>query len=274
VGAHTSLRRVIPALWAAGALVGCAKANTGGTGDAGPGESFFDAAPDASCEDHCDRDGDGVFDQNDMCANTPANAPVNMVGCADSQVTATVQPFPPFGLTWTPTGDLGRAGGLTWTYVGIDRKDLFHIYWLVCDDAATQCGVSLDGPIDETIEHWQFAANGSDLPTGKLVFTSATHIQLADGTSPQRDCRITINVKDASDAAIPLQTVAGLNVTPASAAYGAEIQGTEFKVVAIAEVLDPVTSTYKPYLDYYDAAATSTTASGTAVSYGGSFYAK
>ena len=37
------------------------------------------------------------------------------------------QNFPPYGLTWTPSGDLGRPGGLTWTYTGIQRGSLLHI---------------------------------------------------------------------------------------------------------------------------------------------------
>src|SRR4051794_34312443 len=112
------------------ALVGCAQAKTGSSNpDGGGGGAHPDSGPtaDASCGDFCDHDHDGVVDGADQCANTAAGAPVNGVGCADSQLTAMLVEFPPFGLTWTPTGDLGRAGGLTWTYVGIDRKDLFHI---------------------------------------------------------------------------------------------------------------------------------------------------
>ncbi|HUS28441.1 MAG TPA: hypothetical protein VMZ53_08030 [Kofleriaceae bacterium] len=272
MGECSTRRRV--ALVAAVALAGCAKANSGGTPDAGPGESFFDAAPDATCGNMCDHDHDGVFDPDDKCANTPMGQVVNGVGCADSQLTPTLVPFPPFGLTWTPTGDLGRAAKLTWTYVGIDRKDLFHIYWLVCDDPATPCGLSLDGPIDVAAEQWQYSATGSDLPNGKLVFTNATHISLANGTSPALDGRLTITIVDATDVAIPFATVAGLSVTPLAAAYGAEIKGAGFKVVVTAEVLDTTTATYKPYLDYYDAAPTPATGASTATSFGGSFYAK
>ena len=61
--------------------------------------------------------------------------------------------FPPFGLTWTPSGELGRAGGLTWTYTGIQRGDLFHIWWVVCDDPGMPCGLSLDGPIADWTPH-------------------------------------------------------------------------------------------------------------------------
>src|SRR6478736_4653867 len=131
-------------------VAACANANPG-LPDSGGG-SGSGAHPDAGCGDKCDADGDGVVDGIDQCPHTSSIDVVNMVGCADSQLTATLQPFPPFGLTWTPTGDLGRAGGLTWSYVGIQRADLFHIDWIVCDDPATPCGLSLDGPIDVASE--------------------------------------------------------------------------------------------------------------------------
>jgi hypothetical protein len=250
-------------------LAACAKAATG-TADPDGGSG----SADASCGTQCDRDHDGVVDGDDQCADTPAGETVNDVGCADSQLTATLVPFPPFNLMWTPSGELGRAAGLTWTYVGIERKDLFHIYWIVCDDPATRCGLSLDGPIDMAGEYWQLAATGSDLPNGKLVFTNTTRIALADGSTPTLDGRLTITIVDATDVAIAFATVTALGVTPLSGGYGAEIKGTSFKVVALAEVKPTTSSTWTPYLDYYDAAPTPTTGGGVTTSFGGSFYAK
>ena len=149
----------------------------------------------------CDHDHDGVVDGIDQCPNTTLGDPVNHVGCSDTQLTSTLQPFPPFGLTWTPTGDLGRAGGLTWTYVGIERSDLFHIDWVVCDDPATPCGLSLDGAIDVAAEDWSFSAATSDLPNGKLAFINSTHIALADGTNPAIAGRLTVDHRRRGDAA-------------------------------------------------------------------------
>jgi len=256
-------------------LLGCAKAQNGsGDPDAGGGKNPDAPPPDASCGDMCDRDGDGVFDPVDQCPNTPTGEVVNHVGCSDSQLTSTLQPFPPFGLTWTPTGDMGRAGGLTWTYVGIERKDLFHIDWIVCDDPATPCGLSLDGPIDVAAENWTFTVGGSDFANGKLLFTNTTHIPLADATTPQLAGRLTITIVDAATAVIPIATVGQLGVPALSGGYGAEIKGVAFTVKALAEVQDPSSLAWSPYLDYYDAAQTLATAPGTATSFGGSFYAK
>ena len=255
-----------------GALIGCAKANPGGGDpDAGGADAI---PPDASCGDHCDHDNDGVFDPMDQCPNTPAGEIVNHVGCSDSQLTATLVPFPPFNLTWTSAGNLGRAGGLTWTYDGIQRKDLFHIYWIICDDAADACGVSLDGLIDNAAEHWAYAAATSDLANGKIQYTNTTHILLADTTMPQLNGRLTLTIVDGSTAIIPFSDIATLKVTPMSGTHGAEIKGTAFSVVALAEVQDPTSMLWSPYLDYYDAAATPDTGGTAQISYGGSFYSE
>lgn len=249
------------------ALVGCAKANEAGPDGGGPEKG------DASCGELCDADSDHVVDLMDMCPNTPAGAVVNQVGCADSQVTPTLQPFPPFGLTWVPSGDLGKAGGLTWTYTGIQRKDLFHITWIVCDDPTTPCGVSLDGPIDSPAENWAFSAADSDFPNGKLVFTNTTRIRLMDTTTPLLGGRLTVNVVDALDVPLAVAAVTTLGVTPRLGTHGVEIIGTSFKVHVIAEVKD-ATSAWTPYIDYYNAAPTPMVGGEAVTSFGGSFYAE
>jgi hypothetical protein len=259
---------------------GCAKGKTGGDdGDdddvAGQPDASAGDIDGSSCGELCDQDGDGVLDPNDACPATPSGDVVNQVGCSVSQVTPTLEPdFPPFGLTWTPTGDLGRAGGLTWTYTGIDRADLFHIYWIVCDDPATPCGLSLDGAVDGLSENWQASAPASDLAAGRLVFTNTTHIVLADSSTPQLNGRLTVTIFDASNASIPFAYLATLGVTGRAGQFGSEIPGTGYKVVALAEVQDPSSGSWVPYLDYYDAAPTPETGGSTATSFGGSFYAE
>jgi hypothetical protein len=183
--------------------------------------------------------------------------------------------FPPYGLTWTSTGDLGRAGGLTWTYTGIQRGGISHIYWILCDDPAVPCGLSMNGPITASSE-WQFDATDSVLGNGTLVFTTSTSIVQADaGITIPLSARLTVTILDAGNAAIPFATVASLGVTARAGQYGAEIKGTGFVVKALVEVEDTSTSTWTPYLDYYDAEHTTDTgdAGGNAyISFGGSFY--
>jgi hypothetical protein len=259
------------------------KPDGGFGGDAttnGDGASGGDGG--AKCEGGlCDSDGDGVLDKDDKCPGTPPNTKVNKVGCADSQLTAKLNPaWPPYGLTWTNSGELGRAGGLTWTYTGINRADLFHIYWILCDDPAEPCGLSLDGPIDVPTEKWTYSASDSDLTNGKIVYTNTTSILLADNSKIPLNGRLTVTIVDANNAPIPFTDVGTLKVTARDGKYGAEIMGTGFKVVAIGEVEDPASdagANWTPYADYYDKAPTPDTgdAGGNIyVSYGGYFYDK
>lgn len=260
--------------------VGCAKGKVADNSDAAPGGADSAISADASCGQTCDTDGDHVPDPKDKCPNTPLGEPVNLDGCSDSQLMATLNPnFPPYGLTWSPSGDPGRAGGLTWAYSAINRGDLFHIYWLVCDDPTTPCGLSLAGPIDDPAK-WALSIPDTDLPNGKLVFKNTTHIALADGSNPALDGRLTVQIFDesAAETAAPFSNVAVLNITARTAQYGAEITGTAFKVTVLAEVQDPSSGTWTPALDYYDAAPTpdtGTDAGGPVYqSFDGEFYDK
>lgn len=250
------------------AAAGCSHATTGGDDDG----SDAGGNADASCGDACDSDSDGVVDAIDECPNTPPEIPVNDVGCSDSQVSPTLEPnFPPFGLMWTPTGDIGRAGGLTWSYMAIDRADLFHIYWVVCDDPATPCGVSLDGPIDAANESWTFSPL-SALGAGRLIFNNAPTIRLADNTTTSLQGRLVITIVDGFNNPLPFATVSSLSIPARTGAYGAPIPGVAFTVTAIIEVQDQ-SAVWTPYLDYYDAAPTPDPGS-TSVSFAGSFYSE
>ncbi len=245
--------------------------STGSNGTGGAGAGGAGGSGGSGCGDMCDGDEDGVLDGADECADTPALEPVNTVGCGDSQLDPTLQEtWPPYGLTWAPTGDAGRAGGLTWTYTGIDHGDLFHIVWVPCDDPATPCGVSLDGPI-EVAEQWAFSAAGSNLPGGVMVFTNTTQIPLADGTSPTLTGRLTLSIVGESGEPLPFEGVGALGVTARDGDYGTEIPGSGFAVAVLIEVQD-ASLVWTPYLDYFDAAPTPDPGPGTAVSFGGSFY--
>jgi hypothetical protein len=270
--------RVLSTSFAILLAMSCAEAPVGtdassGQVDGGAGVDSGSSVDAPSCGASCDQDGDGVSDGIDQCADTPTGEVVNQVGCADSQLTPTLEPeFPPYGLTWTTAGDLGRDGGLTWTYTSIQRGDMFHIYWIVCDDPATPCGISLDGPIDAPSENWQFSAADSDLAAGRLVFTNTTQVPIADESPRPLSGRLTITIGDLDSVAIPSADVTSLGVSTRMGEAGAEITGTSFRVVMLAEVQDSLTSTWTPYLDYYDAAPTPDTGAETYMSIAGSFY--
>jgi len=256
-------------LSACAALLGCAKGGTHTDDpDAPPG------TPDApSCGELCDSDGDGVLDGTDACPQTPPGEPVNMVGCSESQVSPTLEPtFPPYGLTFTEAGDAGRAGGLTWSYTGIDRADMFHIYWVPCDDPLDVCGLSLDGPVDNAAEDWHFDAARTDLTAGVLAYVNTTNIPHADATVVPLSGRLTVTVTDAAQQPLAFATVGTLGITSARVGtHGVEIPGTAYNVNLLMEVADS-SGAFTPYLDYYDAAPTPDPGPGTAVSFGGFFY--
>jgi len=256
---------------------GCATANQGSV-DAGPNDQV-DASPtptvDAGCGNFCDADNDGVVDGNDECPDTPAGEPVNQSGCSDSQATTTLEPdFPPYGLTWVDSGDPGRAGGLTWTYTAISRGDLFHIYWILCDDPTVPCGISLNGPIDDASEYWSYSAADSDLANGILVFTNAPVLLHDDGSTETLSGRMTVTITDLNDVPIPAGDVTALAVPARSGEAGAEIPGTMFKVHLLCEVQDTTNMTWTPYADYYDAASTPMAGDTLYSSISGYFYSR
>jgi hypothetical protein len=256
-----------------GLAIGCSHGKSNSSTDGGGVDA-------TTCTGTCDQDGDGVPDGSDQCPNTKPGAVVNGVGCSDAQLMPVLNPmFPPYGLMWTTSGDLGRAGGLTWTYTGINRGDLFHIYWVFCDDPMDPCGISLAGPINPATDSWAYDATTSNLAEGKLSFTDATSIMLSDGSNPALTGRLTVNITGENNAPIFFNDVGSMHIHARDGLYGAEIPGTGFTVTAIAEIQDPSTQVWTPYMDWYDAEPMKpdpgTDAGGNAfVSFGGSFYDK
>lgn len=218
---------------------------------------------------------DGVVDGTDECPGTPPGIPVNSVGCSEAQIQPTLEEaWPPYGLTWTSMGDPGRPGGLVWTYTGIDHGEKFHIYWVLCDDPDTPCGISLNGPIDLTGERWSFNAVDSDLPNGKAVFSNLTNITLADGSNPPIAGRLTVTAVDAAAVPMPIADLNSLGIVGRDGEYGTEIKGGGYTITMLIEVQDAA-AVWTPYLDYYDAAPTPEMGMGLAqLSIGGSFYAE
>ena len=180
--------------------------------------------------------------------------------------------FPPYGLSWTPTGDMGRAGGLTWAYTGINRGSLTHIWWILCDDPLNPCGLSMAGPIDRPTEAWLYDATRSDLTNGTVAFTNTTRMALADGSFAALPGRLTLNIVDGSGAPLVFASVVSLGGFARAGQYGAEIPGTAFTLSLLGEVQDPTTQTWTPYLDYYDAAPTPPSGGNITVDLDGFFY--
>ena len=82
----------------------------------------------------------------------------------------------------------------------------------------------------------------------------------------------------ADQAAIPFASVDTLGVNARAGGFGAEIPGTSFQVLLLAEVSD-TSGTWTPYLDYNDAAPTpdlgdAGVAGNVAIEFNGEFYDK
>ena len=248
------------------AAAGCARGGDGGGG--GGGETV-----DGSCGDQCDSDSDGVSTRWTSARTRRRARWSTAKGALTRSSRQSSSPtFPPYNLMWTSGGDIGRPGGLTWTYEGIQRGDLFHIYWIICDDPLQPCGISLDGPIDKPSESWKFSATDSDLPAGKVVFTNITAIALDGGSSQALDGRLTIRSCPRRTSRFRSDRQRARRARACGCLWRRD-SGTGYKVAALIEVRD-TSGTWTPYLDYYDAAPTPMMGGSTSVSFGASFYSK
>src|SRR5579863_9876707 len=93
------------------AMVAATSCATGGDSPATDGGVAGDAVDDLL--------GDTVHGVGDAARDRVGDRTGDAVGSKDSGPDAPRTPkldstFPPYGLTWTPSGNLGRAGGLTW----------------------------------------------------------------------------------------------------------------------------------------------------------------
>lgn len=214
-----------------------------------------------------------MLDDEDECEATPTGETVNPVGCSDSQVDPVLngEDWPPYGLTFTTSGNIGRPGGGNWTYTAIDHRDLFHIWWVPCDDPSYSCGLSMDGNVFAANEEWVFDAANSNLPGGVLVFTNTTNIVLFDNSTPALTGRLTLTITGAGQP-LPFLDVASIGLVPREGSFAAEIPGAAYLVNMIIDVQDTPGGAWTPYLDYFDAAQTMDGGPQANVSFGGTFY--
>lgn len=98
---------------------------------------------------------------------------------ADGTVAGPEYP-PPGGVTLGASGNVGHAGGLTWTYDDLDLTRFKSLWWGPA--GAEAVGLSFDGAIDEPGEMLSFSAPSSDLAGGLAVWEGETTAQLFEGT--------------------------------------------------------------------------------------------
>src|SRR4051794_18375412 len=111
-----------------------------------------------------------------------------VVGLTQSVAAAATTPIGPVqpgaaplaGVTFTSAGDIGRAGGLTYTFSGVTGGLLGQfqsLEWGPADANAVQ--LSMDGLIDAPGETLTFAPGASDLANGRAIWTGTAQYPIA-----------------------------------------------------------------------------------------------
>ena len=114
---------------------------------------------------------------------------------------------PPGGVTFGSSGDIGRTGGLTWSYSGFTQSGWTHmIYGSAASpdlafDAPNGTGpcASCDTGVDEPGETLSFSAGDSNLAGGVLVWTGSAKINVL-GSNTTLPTRLTMTVTDGNGA--------------------------------------------------------------------------
>jgi len=117
-----------------------------------------------------------------------------------------VQPgvAPLTGVTFPSTGDIGRAGGLTYTFSGLTglMSQFQTLEWGPAAPNSVQ--LSMNGPITGPANTLTFNLGASDLANGKAVWTGTAQYPVAQPpqTTISLQTRFTMTARDANNAPI------------------------------------------------------------------------
>ena len=155
-------------------------------------------------------------------------------------------------VSFTTSGDIGRAGGLTWTYSGIDSSLLSQfasLEWGPANSTSVKLAMD-DGTFANPNDVLSFDAADSDLANGVAVWEGGPISFLTGNTGT----RLTVAVTDLSNTPIAFQTTSGYG-------DGATVPITgNFK--AHLELDIGGGSSWSPYLDAFDSTQPATLQSG------------
>ncbi len=127
---------------------------------------------------------------------------------------------PPGGVTLTPSGDIGQAGGLTWSYSGFTQSGWTHMVWgssappdLAFDapNGIDPCS-SCDAGVDEPGETLTFDSADSNLAGGQLEWTGSAKINVL-GSDETLPTRLLMSVTDGTDP-VGLMSPSALGLDP------------------------------------------------------------
>ncbi len=187
---------------------------------------------------------------------------------ADSTV-GPVFPAPGSG-TWTSTGtptggEIGKAGGITWSYTGVDPTQFDQMVWGLGypDSPATfSFGVNT-----ATLE---FDPSTSNLSGGVLNFTGSAEFPNLDGSTPAYPVQLTVTTVTGPSAFVAPSSLTGLTVDP-SAGGVLPVTG-DYSVNLIIQVSTDGGTTWTPANDYFNSTPHTASASTTSSVQGDFWY--
>jgi uncharacterized repeat protein (TIGR01451 family) len=186
---------------------------------------------------------------------------VTLVGLVMAGLTATsaaasadttvgpVFPAPGSG-TWTSTGtatggEIGKAGGITWSYTGVDTTQFDQMVWgLGYPTFPSTFSFGLD------TASLAFDPTTSNLSGGVLNFAGTAEFPNLDGTTPSYPIRLTVTTETGPSAFVSPADLTGLTVDP-SAGGVLPVTG-DFSVNLIIQVSTDGGNTWTPANDYFN----------------------
>lgn len=224
-----------------------------------------------------DTDGDGVADAFDQCPGTPAGTVVDDTGCPPPVPEPNPNAESDYNMTATETGDIGRAGGATWSFRDIDfqaagKTLLASVFNDDPDPQFAPYGISMDDTPIVGAEIMHVDAAQSDLPNGVVVFTGTTRIwhainQVWVGVAT----RITATVTDSTDNPLFIADTSQIPFPLRLGEVGFQVPAAGYDIHIIGEVSTNGGASWAPYLDFFDA-FNNTPVHSARISFGASWY--
>lgn len=170
------------------------------------------------------------------------------VAMADPPTVGPVFPAPGSG-TWTSTGtptggEIGKAGGITWSYSGVDPSQFLQMVW------------GLGYPVSPSTYSFglntatlAYDAGASNLAGGSLVFDGSAAFPNLNGSTPTYPVRLAVTTLTGPSAFVTPASLSGLAVDP-SAGGVLPVTG-DFSVNLIIQVSTNGGATWVPANDYF-----------------------
>jgi hypothetical protein len=166
---------------------------------------------------------------------------------ADPTPTGPVQPgtAPVAGVTYTSSGNIGEAGGLTYSFSGLSSAVMAQfsdLEWGPADSSAVQLSLDGNASFSEPGQTMSFNAGDSDLAAGAAVWTGTTQYPIAQPSET-----LTLDTMFIMTASTSLNATSGYG-------DGATVPVTgNFSANLIFEVSADGGTTWTPALTYYNA---------------------